>query len=307
MVGSTTLAAAKLTVMLLSTEHIRGTQMHESQIPHLIHPCADPSFPKFSGDWVVGCNESGLVANAWNVHSKILVELPFTFAKAFCNDGYIYSPANGLFEITAQGLEPIKTTKTANSQDTIYTTDGTHLVALTRDSVSVFENQDTTKRIYETHSSQRRGAVLAWPIVVWESGQHGEEALWWSISGGVPELVPTVGTNMGNDRQHMVFGDGSEFGWVSKDKITVMNTNGETRDIAAETGFNGPPSMSNGVVCWEHRGLVDVDIQCSDGLLANGSGHQLWPSRSKEWLIYQIETGKRDTVSQTDTPVEPHQ
>jgi hypothetical protein len=121
---------------------------------------------------------------------------------------------------------------------------------------------------------------VAW---VTEGNKHDRE-VWWRPSPSEPPRPLDVGPG----EQHQAIAAGVHVAWVASGDIKVWNTaTDERQTISAHTGFNAPPSLYSGVVCWEHRGPADVDIHCSDGKKLTREGHQTHPHRYDDTLFFR--------------------
>ena len=172
-----------------------------------------------------------------------------------------------------------------HAQVSLPTSDGHHAAALAEGEVVVVALDAPDQW---THKAAPLGwylPALAWPAVAWVEQGVGED-IWWlpDATSGQPALLAG-----GPGHQRHVVGAGTWLAWVDGGDLVRMNlASGERTHIETETGFNAPPTLTNdGVLCWEVRDGADIDIHCSDGLEINDPGHQTWPSRHKDWLIYR--------------------
>lgn len=121
---------------------------------------------------------------------------------------------------------------------------------------------------------------VAW---VTEGNKHDRE-VWWRSSPNEPARPLDVGPG----DQHHAIAAGVHVAWVSNGDIKMWNSaTDERQTISANTGFNGPPSLFSGIVCWEHRSPSDVDIHCSDGMKLVRTGHQTHPYRYDDTLFFR--------------------
>ena len=121
--------------------------------------------------------------------------------------------------------------------------------------------------------------------VAWVTeGNKNDREVWWRPSPSEPARPLDVGPG----DQHLAIAAGVHVAWVSSGDIKVWNTATDQRHtIPADTGFNAPPSLFSGVVCWEHRSPVDVDIHCSDGKKLTRVGHETHPYRYDDTLFFR--------------------
>ena len=121
--------------------------------------------------------------------------------------------------------------------------------------------------------------------VIWVAeGHKNDREVWWRPSLKEPPRPLDVGPG----EQHHAIATGVHVAWVANGDIKVWNTaTDERQTISANTGFNAPPSLYSGVVCWEHRGPADVDIHCSDGKKLIREGNQTHPHRYDGTLFFR--------------------
>ena len=115
------------------------------------------------------------------------------------------------------------------------------------------------------------------------AGPDGRRELWWQ---GTDSTLP-IALEVGAADPHHPVSDGSRIAWVSAGAIKTMDpATGERSSIQTQTGFHSPPSFDDGVLCWETRAGNDVDIECSDGLKLERTGHQTRPVRTEHRLFF---------------------
>ena len=84
--------------------------------------------------------------------------------------------------------------------------------------------------------------------------------------------------------------------WVETHFVVVQDLRtGERRRYPSDTHAATGLSLWGPVACWEHWNGQDVDAVCSDGLIADGPGHQRAPSRYQGWMLYR--DGERTMVA----------
>jgi hypothetical protein len=126
------------------------------------------------------------------------------------------------------------------------------------------------------------GGYIAWVV----DGQEDGADVWWvPVGQGRPEPLAT-----GPGHHHHVVGHDRWLAWIAPDEVVVMDTEtGARTRHPARTGFSAGLTLWRDVACWETRTDSDVDITCSDGVRIQGPGHQRWPSRWGDQLLYRDE------------------
>ena len=173
-------------------------------------------------------------------------------------------------------------------------TSATHFTAVLSDQIEALAHDQRVRHPYRTTAAGWYAPALAWPIVAWvERTPSGDEDVWMRVFEPAEPARPLAS---GPGFQRHVVSDGTALAWVEPDGIHVWDPSTNThQQFDADTGFHSPPTLSDGVVCWEDRGPstdnatapAGVDIVCSDGVRADGPGNQLHPSRSGPWLLYR--------------------
>ena len=111
----------------------------------------------------------------------------------------------------------------------------------------------------------------------------------WNHEAGGKPLWTIPEADRDNVRALVVTPDGKHLISAGDDAvIKVWNTaTDERQTISAHTGFNAPPTLYSGVVCWEYRSTADIDIRCSDGMKLSREGHQTHPFRYDGTLFFR--------------------
>ena len=52
-------------------------------------------------------------------------------------------------------------------------------------------------------------------------------------------------------------------------------------------------TLRSGVLCWSFWTGKDTDIRCSNDVVVQLEGDQIWPSLGDKWLIFRDEQGVR--------------
>jgi len=135
--------------------------------------------------------------------------------------------------------------------------------------------------------------------LAWVShGPQDDADIWWAPSDGTPPRPLDVGP--GDQHHPVAYGDW--LAWVSFSDIKMWNTaTGERKKLTASTGFNSPPSLGDGIACWEVRGAEDVDLRCSNGFSLSRPGHQTYPQILGARLLFR-EHGRLLSIQIQDAP-----
>jgi len=124
------------------------------------------------------------------------------------------------------------------------------------------------------------GQQIAW---VADAGPDGADVWWVPVGKGHAEPLAT-----GPGQQHHVAGHDRWLAWASPDEVVIFDTvTGERTTHPTQTGFSAGLTLWRDVACWETRDGASVDIACSDGVRIEGEGHQRWPSRWEDHLLYR--------------------
>ena len=268
--------------------------------------CSDRRFPMLAGEWAIGCSHRGMIDIAIHLSDGrvLALEPPLDprhtgAAQGGASDTAILveaadrtrvvelSPAGARDQAEGVRLPSPPVAPPAAASE--------HFAALLTDRVEAMPLDARVRPTFAAHPAPWYPPALAWPLVAWvERGPELEERVWMvSIDPpGRPELLST-----GTGHHRHVVSDGQRFAWVQDGGLVVWDPVEDHRtELDARTGFLSPPSLSDGVACWEERipGTPDetsdhIDILCSDGLAARGPGHQLRPSRSGPYLLYRSE------------------
>ncbi|MDP6934378.1 MAG: hypothetical protein QGG40_15740 [Myxococcota bacterium] len=253
----------------------------------LSEDCADPRYPALAGAWAVGCGARGEVDRAVSLETGTLIRLPIHYRSPGLAPGVVYGPGGegGMLKLVVPVARGMDAATVHLDVVAPAATDGTHVAVLGADQVQAFPAVERSRKVYEAHPAGWYPPALAWPWVAWveDGGPSGEDVFALDVREGERTVLAE-----GPGPQRHVVGSGSFLAWVeSDDSVTVLDTRDDHRTrYDVRTGFSAPPSLWNGVVCWEERGR-DVDIRCSDRVYLGGEGHQQWPSRHDRWLLYR--------------------
>jgi len=261
--------------------------------------CRDPRLPALVGPWVVGCDDEGRVDRVRSIRTGQTLSLPRPLASPgwgaapHTDTGYLVQPGvdGGLFRLDSDGITSLGRPPTlGRTLVAPPTTDGVHLGALEAARVQAFRLAERRRSLYDAAPLGDGPPALAWPWIAWtQAADVPEEGvdLWWLDAAAGSDPLP-LATGPG-DQRHVV-ASGQWLAWVDDGDVVLRSVStGEERRLPARTGFQAPPSLWRDTVCWEERGPRDLDIRCSDGWTVAASGHQEWPSRWDDRLLYRQE------------------
>ena len=267
--------------------------------------CSDRRFPQLAGEWAIGCDKAGRLDRALRLTDGRQVTLSppldpnHTAVAAGTTPGTAVlvevSTRTRIIDLSGAGpVERADATRLPKMPIAPPATTDTHFAAILPDQIEGLPHHEQVRRPYRTQAAGWYPPALAWPVVAWvESSADGDEDVWVRTfePPGPAELLAS-----GTGFQRHVVSDGTSLAWVAPDRLHLWNPQtGQKESLPANTGFHAPPSLSDGVLCWEERRTPpggtrprpDIDILCSDGLEAAGPGDQLFPSRSGSWLLYR--------------------
>jgi hypothetical protein len=257
---------------------------------HALKPCVDPRFPALAGPWILGCSKNGAVDLAISLSSGKKIKLPSSISPG-TRSGHIYSPELGHVDFSSPG----EAKPSAFERDRFG--DRTAPPAIGGAGIAVANAQTlrvlpTDSRVIQTMAAEDLPLPLGWQPpalagqrVAWsvDAGPDGTDLWWAPLSGGRPELL-----DGGPGNQHHPVGQGHWLAWIGPAGVTILDTRSAVKVLhPAQTGFSAGLTLWQGVACWETRSGPDLDIQCSDGQVMDGTGHQHHPSRWEQWLLYR--------------------
>lgn len=261
-------------------------------VPEADRACFDPRFPSLAGPWIIAC-DAGKVSRA----------LPIEGGPERLLDPPMEQPsvgAAGVYSLSRGGWKGADLAWVASNPAPIVPVSSLGLgpervVTLTQDSV-VWMPWDAAQR------SRLAAAPASWyppavspSVIAWvdrrDAAWTGLDVLRLSEDGlSAQALVRAPG-----DQRHV---SASEHwvGWLEDNFVVVQDLrNGERRRYPSDTHTASGLSLWGPVACWEHWNGEDVDAVCSDGLVADGAGHQRRPQRYQGWMFYQ--DGERSMVA----------
>ena len=267
--------------------------------------CADRRFPQLAGAWAIGCARGAQLDRAIRVTDGREVTLSPPLDPRLTAVSVGIEPGSAvLVEVSSRtrvvdldaggAVDRSSATRLPSSPVAPPATTATHFAAVLEDQVEAMAHDQRVRHPYRTAAASWYAPALAWPVVAWvERSADGDEDVWMRVFEP-PEPARLLAGGPGFQRH--VVSDGRFLAWVESDGVQLWDSTTDTkRTLKADTGFHAPPSLSEGVVCWEERSTTsagadlrtDIDILCSDGLRADGPGHQLHPSRSGPWLLFR--------------------
>lgn len=253
------------------------------------HDCDDDRYPALAGEWVAACGPNGQVDRVISLNGGAELRLPFAATSPGLASDTVYAPGldGGMAMVVMDAIDASEDlTRVVDALVAPPATDGIHIAVLGRDYLEAFAATERQRRRISARPAGWYPPALAWPWVAWveDAGPDGEDVRAVNMLKQDPPMTIAGGPGY----QRHVVGDGTHLAWVEEDAVVLWDTDtDERRRIPAKTGFNAPITLSDGVVCWESRDGVDVDIACSDGLVVQRPGDQLWPSREGPWLLFR--------------------
>lgn len=260
------------------------------------HTCLDSRYPALAGPWVVGCGADGRVDRALSIESGRELTLPASLGAPALAEGLILSVGMeaAIIRLDEGGAQELDLPLVFSASATTPATNGEYAAMLSDDRASVWRLEARSRLLYDARPAAWFPPALSSTHLAWveEAGEDLEDIWGLDLSAPRPRPLPLA---LGPASQRHVVGSGHFLAWVEAESIVLLDTeSGERTRIPARTGFSAPPTLWEGVVCWEerpshppHEEGDGVDILCSDGLRAAGPRHQRWPSRFGPWLLYR--------------------
>jgi len=258
--------------------------------------CQDPRYPALAGPWIVGCGPSGRVDRALSLESGRELRLPASLSAPALADGLVLSVGleAAIIRLEESGARQLDLPLVFSASSAPPATNGTLAAMLSEGRASVWTLEDRSRPLYDARPAAWFPPALSTTHLAWvqDAGEDLEDIWGLDLRSDRPRPIPLA---LGPSSQRHVVGSGHFLAWVEPEAIVLLETDsGERTRIPARTGFSAPPSLWEGVVCWEERPTHPpheegdgVDILCSDRLRADGPGHQRWPSRFGPWLLYR--------------------
>lgn len=267
--------------------------------------CADDRLPALAGEWVVGCRAGDRPDTAVSLATGAIVDLPSPPPTFTLSGPHLFAPGLGQGPRDLPGGAPDPAAPFAKDDLVAPAAfDGVHIALATESHVEAYAIEDRNWGRVEARPTPGFMPALVWPTVVWVQAGAGLD-LWTQDAAGLArpfrtgpgdQTLPVGEAPVGE----APMGEGRHLAWVDDGDVVLYDTRTQTETrFAADTGFGAPPTLADGVVCWEDRGawkarggaLDDpdgIDIRCSDGTGVGGPGDQRWPSRWGQWLMYRV-------------------
>lgn len=259
--------------------------------------CDDDRYPRLAGEWVVWCASAGRVDRATHLLTGAEVRLDAGTAPGV-GPGEVYAVGGGHWTLPeAAPAEAVPWVRPGPIAPPAV--GGGRVAVLYADHVEHYRAGDRSRTHVDAHPLPWYPPALAAGAVAWvERTRETGEDVW--LAGD--DRAARVLAGGPGDQRHVV-GDGDWLAWVEPGAVVLhhLPTGAQTR-FAADTGFRAPPTLSDGVVCWEERAALlqggDVDLVCSDGWTLRRPGDQRSPSRHRGWLLFH--EGPRAMVYEVD-------
>ena len=257
----------------------------------------------------MGCGPLGEVSRAWNLRTGERVELQGIGSSPAVGSGVLWEPGRkgGLWSLPA--AEPVRQ---AGWVDPILVappaTDGSLCVLPTADELQIL-SLETGRR---AHVSARPapwytpvvyGERVAW-VDLRSADEQGEDV--WMLSPGAGGEGAPLAKGPGNER-HVAL-SGSSVAWIDDKGVVIQSLeSGLRRRWDGDVHTNTMLSLWEDTACWEIDEEGDVNVVCSDGTQIGGDGHQRFPSRFEEFLLYRQDgrtwyrvVGQVESISELD-------
>ncbi len=240
------------------------------------YSCIDPRFPTMHKGWVVGCNPSGMIDQAYHVESMRTQRLSESSESIGFGEG-LFQEHHGVWNLETQQYDAFPRIRTELNaplsgfgKQWAYTTESSVGIIQGRQSMSI-----------DAHP--RGWYPPAWwgNQVVWveDDGSGGEDLWIYSTSKGSSLL------RGGPLSQRSPIANDVLLAWIEGNRVGIWHQDRqEPRFIDASVVDR--LTMDSQRVCWSQRG-EDIDIHCSDGFVLRRKGHQLWPSLWNGILIFR--------------------
>ncbi|MFT5582506.1 MAG: hypothetical protein ACI9VR_000082 [Cognaticolwellia sp.] len=261
-------------------------------VPGADNACFDPRFPRLSGAWILAC-EGGKVARV----------LPIQGGPERPLDPPMESPgasAQGVYGLSRGGWRSQDWTwhpgKAARLNAIAPVGVGPEQVAvLTRDAVVLMPWDAGHRRELPAAPASWYAPAVSESAVLWvdrrDSAWTGLDVLLLSQNGRSAQVLARAP----GDQVHVAASE-QWVAWIEAHFVVVQDLRtGERRRYPSDTHSATGLSLWGPVACWEHWNGQDVDAVCSDGLIADGPGHQRAPSRYQGWMLYR--DGQRTMVA----------
>jgi hypothetical protein len=237
----------------------------------------------------VGCGRSGQVDRALDLQTGQLWQLPTALDAPAKGDSLLWQPNRRSTATLLNSNGPVShplvspAVLATNSAGTLDMRGG---AVTTPTSLQLVTTNKASWTPLPSHPAAGYPPALNGNLVVWVERVPGgtEIRLRRRDQGPIIRLTHSP-TN--NPRHPIAHGRG--FLWVEDGRIVQYDpTHAYAETIQIDTGFSAPPASDGAHYCWEERSATNgIDVRCSDGVNADGPGHQRWPDRGEAWLLYR--------------------
>ncbi len=254
--------------------------------------CADPRYPSLAGPWIIGCDETGRITDALSVETGQVITLPEPMDSPGLSPNQVFDTAVGIVSLPSGDVTPSRafhrhrwqqqTAPPANRGQTVAITTASSVdtTKLGTGIIRRFGPEAEAPTPLGWYPAAINQTHIAWVV---DGGSSGADVWWVARAKGRPEPLAS-----GPGQQHHIVGSDAWLAWVEPSAVVVLDTlSGQETRHPAKTGFSAGITLWQDVVCWETRQDADIDIECSDGVIVRGSGHQRWPSRWGNYLLYR--------------------
>jgi hypothetical protein len=243
-------------------------------------------------DWILGCGPDGSPDRVLHTRSGRLLRLEGR-ASSF-GERPILSGRDGGVADFAGGIDRKLRVLAGLSAPPVYSSGRIATIGIEEVSLRI------GAQTYVLPSSPR-----GWyPPAIWEDsmlwveddGAGGEDIWIWSPLSDRGRLLAG-----GPESQRHVVADRSGAAWIEDEAVVLWDGSLVRRLPAAPVDRL---AYSGGVACWSEWVDSGIDIRCSDGASLGRAGNQLWPSVSRNWLLFQ-EDGQAMLASREPAPELP--
>lgn len=262
------------------------------QVPSADRACFDPRFPTLSGPWIVAC-EGGKVARALPIGGGEERTLDPVMESPGVGAAGVYGQSQGGWRSQDWAWRPGKPAPVRAVSPLGVGPE--QVVVLTADAVVRMPWDAGERRALPAAPASWYAPAVSEHAVVWvdrrDAAWTGLDVLRLSEDGQSAQVLARAP----GDQVHVAASE-HWVAWIEEHFVVVQDLrSGERRRYPSDTHTATGLSLWGPVACWEHWNGQDVDAVCSDGLIADGPGHQRAPSRYQSWMLYQ--DGERAMVA----------
>ena len=280
---------------------MRRSHRHLSCLATLIIPihtvkigCDDPRHPAFHDGWISSCDATGAVAQLIQLDDQRAVDLSAQKG-SIVSTQFWWSGLDGGLSVGGEKDSRHRLTEhvqapAANSERWV--------VGLGEGELWIKDIEaQTLLRVAAQpklwHAPAISGSHIAW---VNDDGKGGADIWAWSAEEG-PYAIAT-----GPQWQQGVVAFNGHWAWIEDHHVVIHNIHSQEEARIPAHVVDGLTAYEGGV-CWSAFGERDLDIFCSDGLSLVREGHQRWPYRSDNVVIFrEAQKVMQWTISPTQQP-----